>query len=224
MEGPRPAGRPRPSADPGLRGSALAGEEAVTKDEEGETEETGSRRKVARGNHQVFSRLVAARWGCRGRPGNALRGALLSLRRLMEPSSLSLGSAAAAATAVPGLAQHSPASSSLHSSAPPVLPASRTPSPRPLPAQDARGHLFTASASDSPVQRRWRPELLGALPVETAVAFLTVLALLGCGHAPGLTPTSRYGPAPSTFTSGCGLARTSEHGPAPSFVLTSGRL
>lgn len=151
VEGPRPAGRPRPSADPGLRGSALAGEEAVTKDEEGETEETGSRRKVATGNHQVFSRLVAARWGCRGRPGNALRGVLLSLRRLMEPSSLSLGSAAAAATAVPGLAQHSPASSSLHSSAPPVLPASRTPSPRPLPAQDARGHLFTASASDSPV-------------------------------------------------------------------------
>ena len=92
------------------------------------------------------------------------------------------------------------------------------------PVHRVRERFAGSCISSAAPRRRWRPELLGALPVETAVAFLTVLALLGCGHAPGLTPTSRYGPAPSTFTSGCGLARTSEHGPAPSFFLTSGRL
>lgn len=77
--------------------------------------------------------------------------------------------------------------------------------------------------SSAAPRRRRRPVPLSALPVETAVAFLTVLALPGCGHAPSLTPTSRYGPASSTFTLGCGLARTSERGPAPGPVLTSRR-
>ncbi|XP_040299658.1 homeobox protein Hox-A13-like [Herpailurus yagouaroundi] len=172
----------------------------------------------------------------------------MSLGSAAAPAAAAAAAAAAGAeAAAPHRARRSRANSFLPPSAPPVHRAGRTPprasgrapSPRPLPAPDARGHLFAAPARDSPARGSPQRRPGGAGDLNSCAASSPGAAARaawgggwcipnGSGGSP-VRPRPRprahigCGPAPSTLTSGCGLALTSEHSPAPGLVLTSVR-
>lgn len=169
----------------------------------------------------------------------------MSLGSAAAPAAAAAAAAAAGAeAAAPHRAPRSRAGSFLPPSAPPAYRAGRTPPrasgrapcPRPLPAPDARGHLFAAPARDSPARGspQQRPGGAGSLN-PCAASSLRAAARAACGggwripNGPGGSPARPRpppcarvgcGPAPGTFTSGCGLALTSQRGPAPRRVPT----
>lgn len=164
----------------------------------------------------------ASRGGLRSAVTATLAAAAAAGGRSLQPRSMSLGSAAAPAAAAaaaaaagaeaaaPHRAPRSRASSFLPPSAPPAHRAGRTPprasgrapSPRPLPAPDARGHLFAAPARDSPARGspQRRPGGAGGLnPCVASSPVMVARAAWGGGwripNGPGGSPARPRPPA-----------------------------